>query len=160
MSYTKSITYNIFLCPMLCLFFCLYNEVPKKWYNKVILKRNVDRRNMPKHWYSDWPLYLILGISAFLHFFRIQTTEFDFDQANLFQLAHDAIAHVLIPLSSNQASIGVLQAPFFIYTLLPAAALSSNPLGGAITVALFSTIAAVLAYWFTHRYFGRLPAIV
>src|SRR4051812_36498177 len=85
-------------------------------------------RSMPKYWFLDWPLYIILAISAFFHFFRIQTTEFDFDQANLFQLAHDAIAHGLIPLSSNQASIGVLHAPFFIYTLLPAAALSSNPL--------------------------------
>lgn len=117
-------------------------------------------RNMPKHWYLDWPLYIILGISTFLHFFRIQTTEFDFDQANLFQLAHDAIAHGLIPLSSNQASVGVLHAPFFIYILLPAAALSSNPLGGAITVAIFSTIAAILTYWFAYRYFGRLTAIV
>ncbi len=117
-------------------------------------------QNMPKHWYLDWPLYLILGISSFLHFSRIQTAEFDFDQADLFRLAHDAIAHGLIPLSGNQASIGVLNPPFFIYTLLPAAALSSNPLGGAITVALFSTIAAGLAYWFTYRYFGRLPAIV
>lgn len=117
-------------------------------------------RNIRKHWYLDWPLYLILGVSAFLHFFRIQTTEFDFDQANLFQLAHDAVAHGLIPLSGNQASIGILHAPFFIYILLPAAALSSNPLGGAITVALFSTMAAVFTYWFIYRYFGRLPAIV
>ncbi len=117
-------------------------------------------RNILKARFLDWPLYSILGISAFFHFFRIQTTEFDFDQANLFQLAHDAVAHGLIPLSSNQASIGVLQAPFFIYTLLPAAALSSNPLGGAITVALFSTIATVLAYCFTCRYFGRFPAII
>jgi hypothetical protein len=117
-------------------------------------------RSTPRRWFLDWPLYIILAISAFFHFFRIQTTEFDFDQANLFQLAHDAIAHGLIPLSSNQASIGVLHAPFFIYTLLPAAALSSNPLGGAITVALFTTVAAAFAYWFTYRYFGRLPAIV
>jgi hypothetical protein len=115
---------------------------------------------MSKTRFLDWLLYGILGISAFFHFFRIQTTEFDFDQANLFQLAHDAIAHGLIPLSSNHASIDVLHAPFFIYTLLPAAALSSNPLGGAITVALFSTIAAVLAYCFTYHYFGRLPAII
>lgn len=134
-------------------------SMPTKVKNSGAVNHSFSR-SMPKHWYLDWPLYLILAVSAFLHFFRIQTTEFDFDQANLFQLAHDAIVHGLIPLSSNQASIGVLHAPFFIYILLPAAALSSNPLGGAITVALFSTVAAIFAYWFTYRYFGQLPAIV
>jgi hypothetical protein len=133
----------------------LSTKVPSSQTDKSYFLRNVLKARA-----LDWPLYSILGISAFLHFFRIPTTEFDFDQANLFQLAHDAIAHGLIPLSSNQASIGVLQAPFFIYTLLPAAALSANPLGGAITVALFSTIATVLVYCFTYRYFGRLPAII
>jgi len=117
-------------------------------------------QSMPRPWFLDWPLYIILGTSAFLHFFRIETTEFDFDQADLFRLAHDAVAYGLIPLSSNQSSIGILHAPFFVYVLLPAAALSSNPLGGAITVALITTVAVVLAYLFTYRYFGRLPAIV
>jgi hypothetical protein len=107
----------------------------------------------------DWPLYLILVISTFLHLFRLQTTEFDFDQANLFRLAHDAVAHGLLSLSSNQASINILNPPFFIYTLLPAAALSANPLGGAITVALFAIAADGLTYLFTRRYFGQLPAI-
>lgn len=134
-------------------------SIPSKVRNSETAKYFFSR-NMPKHWYLDWPLYLILGVSAFLHFSHIKTTEFDFDQADLFRLAHDAVAYGLIPLSGNRASIGVLNPPFFIYTLLPAAALSPNPLGGAITVALFSTIAAVLAYWFTHRYFGRLAAIV
>src|SRR5690348_13459313 len=108
----------------------------------------------------DWPLYLILAISAFLHLFRLQTTEFDFDQANLFRLAHDAVAYGLFPLSGNQASINILNPPFFIYTLLPAAALSANPLGGAVTVALFAIAADGLTYLFTRRYFGQLPAIV
>src|SRR2546430_13394915 len=123
-------------------------------------KKSSFPRSIPRPWFLDWTLYIILGVSAFLHFFRIQATEFDFDQANLFRLAHDAIAHSLIPLSSNQASINVLHEPFFVYTLLPAAALSSNPLGGAITVALFTTVAVVFAYLFTYRYFGRFPAIV
>lgn len=113
-----------------------------------------------KKWLLDWPLYVILGVSAFLHFFRIQTVEFDFDQANLFQLAHDTVAHGLLPLSSNSASINILNPPFFIYTLLPAAWLSDNPLGGAITVGLFTTAMAVLTYLFTRRYFGLWPAVI
>lgn len=110
--------------------------------------------------YLDWPLYLVLIISGFIHFFLIQTTEFDADQANLFQLAHDTVAHGLIPLSSNLASINILNPPFFVYMLIPAAALSANPSGGTITVALFSIATAVLVYFFTRRYFGLLPAIV
>jgi hypothetical protein len=117
-------------------------------------------RSTLKNALLDWPLYVILGVSSFLHFFRLQTTEFDFDQANLFQLAHDTVAHGLIAVSSNQASINILHAPLFIYTLLPAAALSANPLGGAITVALFAIATAALAYLFTLRYFGRVSAIV
>ncbi|HET8912972.1 MAG TPA: glycosyltransferase family 39 protein, partial [Ktedonobacteraceae bacterium] len=111
-------------------------------------------------WYLDWPLYLILVVSSFIHFYLIQTTELDADQANLFQIAHDTVAHGLIPLSSNLASINILNPPLFEYILLPAAALSNNPLGGAITVSLFSVAAAALIYFFTRRYFGVLPAIV
>ena len=122
--------------------------------------RNTFSRNTLKRWLLDWPLYLILGVSAFLHFFRIQTIEFDFDQANLFQLARDTVAHGLIPLSSNEASINILHAPFFIYTLLPAAMLSDNPLGGAIIVGLCTTAMAILTYLFTRRYFGFWPAVV
>ncbi len=122
--------------------------------------RNIPAQDRWKKWLLDWPLYVILAASAFLHFFRIQTVEFDFDQANLFQLARDAVAHGLIPLSSNEASINILHAPFFIYTLLPAALLSDNPLGGAITVGLFTTAMAVLTYLFVRRYFGLWPAVI
>src|SRR5579885_1807128 len=122
--------------------------------------RNIPAQDRLRKWLLDWPLYVILGASAFLHFFRVQTVEFDFDQANLFQLARDAVAHGLIPLSSNEASINILHAPFFIYTLLTAALLSDNPLGGAITVGLFTTAMAVLTYLFTRRYFGLWPAVI
>lgn len=122
--------------------------------------RDIPAQDKLKKWLLDWPLYVILGVSAFLHFFRIQTVEFDFDQANLFQLAHDTVAHGLLPLSSNNASINILNPPFFIYTLLPAALLSNNPLGGAITVGLFTTAMAVLTYFFTRRYFGLWPAVI
>jgi len=114
----------------------------------------------PRYWYLDWPLYAILAVAIFLHFFQLQTTEFDFDQADLFRLAREAITNGLIPLSSNQASIQILHQPIFEYLLLPAAAISANPLGGAITVSLFTTAAAILTYCFTYRYFGRFPAIV
>ena len=117
-------------------------------------------KDTAERWFTGWSLYLVLAVAAFLRFFRLQTFEFDSDQANLFQLARDTFTHGLIPLSSNQASIGTLHAPFFTYLLLPAAAISANPLGAAIIVSLLTTAAAGLTYLFTRRYFGRLPALM
>ncbi len=114
-----------------------------------------------RRWFLCWEFYIILALALFLRFFRIQTTEFDFDQANLFRYAHDVVAYGLLPLTSNSASINILNPPIFEYFLLPAAAISPDPLGGAITVALFSTAAALLSYFFTRHYFGgRFPATI
>ncbi|GAC1360257.1 MAG: hypothetical protein NVS2B12_09280 [Ktedonobacteraceae bacterium] len=120
----------------------------------------VSRAILARHWLLCWELYIIFGVALFLHFFQLQTTEFDTDQAELFRMAHDAVAHGLIPLTSNNSSINILNPPGFLYFLMPAAALSASPLGGAISIGLFTTAASLLTYIFTRRYFGRLPATI
>ena len=119
-----------------------------------------SRRMALRRWLLSWEVYLIFGAAVFLHFFQLQTTEFDTDQADLFRMARDAVAHGLIPLTSNNSSINILNPPGFLYFLMPAATLSSNPLAAAITVGLFTTAASLLTYFFTRRYFGRFPATI
>lgn len=109
-------------------------------------------------WLFSWEIYLILLVAAFLRFYRIDTTEFDDDQATLFRMAHDAITHGLLPATSNTASIGISHPPGVIYFFMLPAALSSNPVWAAVMVGIFSVTSVLLTYFFTQRYFGRLAA--
>lgn len=112
---------------------------------------------------TSWDFYLILLIlliAGFLRFYGINRAEFDEDQAMLFRLAYDAIHHGLLPVTSNRSSIGLANPPGAIYLLMLPAALSSNPVWGTVLVGTFSAVAVVLTYIFTHRYFGRVAAIV
>lgn len=108
----------------------------------------------------SWEIYLILGISALLRFLTIDKTIFDDDEAVVFQMAHDAVAHGLWPLTSNRASLGILNPPFVVYLLMIPSSLSANPLWGEVWVALFNTAAVLLTYGFTRRYYGRLAGTI
>jgi 4-amino-4-deoxy-L-arabinose transferase-like glycosyltransferase len=108
----------------------------------------------------SWEIYPILLIAAFLRFYQINTTEFDADQAMIFRMAHDAIYHGLVPATSNIASIRIVNPPAVIYLLMLPAAVSANPLWGAIFVGFFNVIAVLLTYIFVRRYYGRLAAII
>jgi 4-amino-4-deoxy-L-arabinose transferase-like glycosyltransferase len=109
---------------------------------------------------STWEVYLILLAAGFLRFYQINTTELDEDQAKLYRMAYDAVHHTLLPVTSNVASIGITNPPGVIYLFMPLAALSSNPMWGAVLVGVFTTAAAVLTYFFTRRYYGRFAGVV
>src|SRR6266568_1481123 len=109
-------------------------------------------------WFCVWEIYPILGIAAFLRFYQIATTEFDEDQAMVFRMAHDAINHGLLVATSNIASIRIVNPPAVIYFFMLPAAMSANPLWGAVMVGLCATVSVLLTYLFTRRYFGRLAA--
>ncbi len=109
---------------------------------------------------SAWEVILILLVAGFLRFYQINTTEFDEDQAQLFRMAYDAVHHALLPTTSNAASIGISNPPGVIYLFMPLAALSANPLWGAMLVGVFTTATALLTYFFTRRYYGRFAGIV
>jgi len=106
-----------------------------------------------------WEAYLILLVAVFLRFYQINTTEFDDDQAKIYRMAYDAVHHGLLPTTSDVASIGIAHPPGLIYFFMPIAALSANPLWGAVLTALFTSVAALLTYFFTRRYYGRFAAI-
>lgn len=111
-------------------------------------------------WLLSWEVYLIVLVAAFLRFYQIPTTEFDVDQAMLFRLAQDAVRHGLVPTTSNAASIGISNPPGVIYLFMPLVLPGTNPVWGAVLVALFTTLAAVLTYLFTRRYYGRLAGVI
>jgi hypothetical protein len=75
-------------------------------------------------------------------------------------MAHDAIVHGLWPITSNRASLGNINFPLVVYFFMLPAAFSSNPLWAEVMVGLFNTIAVLLAYFFTRRYYGRRAGII
>src|SRR5579863_4116920 len=78
----------------------------------------------------------------------------------LFRLAQDAIHHGLLPTTSNAASIGIANPPGVIFLFMPLALFGNNPILGAILISTFTTLAAVLTYIFTRRYYGRMAGII
>ena len=108
----------------------------------------------------SWEIYLILLVASFLHLYQLSASEFDGDQAVIFGLAREAVHFGLLPVVSNQASIGIENPPAVIYLLMIPAALSADPLWATVMVGLFNTFAVFLTYLFTRRYYGRLAGII
>ncbi len=113
-----------------------------------------------KPWLLSWEMYLIILVASFLRLYRIDTTEFNLDQANIFRLAYDAIHHGMLIAASNGSSLGTINPPVIIYLLMPTAFFSANPLWAAIWFALLTTLAVLLTYIFVRRYFGRLAGSI
>src|SRR5215469_419472 len=109
---------------------------------------------------TSWEIYPILFVAAFLRLFNIDKVIFGQDESDLFQLARDTIVHGLLSLTSTRVSIGDLHPPLVVYFFLPAASLSANPLWGNVMVAVLSTAAVLLTYFFTRRYYGRLAGTI
>jgi 4-amino-4-deoxy-L-arabinose transferase-like glycosyltransferase len=125
--------------------------------NVQALQETVAKRcNKAFMFLRTWELYPILGIAAFLRLYRIDTVVFVDDNAVVFNMARDAIVHGLWPITSNRASLGILNFPLVVYLFMLPAAISSNPLWAEVMVGLLSTIAVLLAYLFVRRYYGRL----
>src|SRR5437763_5225168 len=108
----------------------------------------------------SWEIYLILLVAGFLHLYQLNTSEFDGDQAVIFGLAREAVHFGLLPIVSNQASIGTEHPPALIYLLMIPAVLSADPLWAVVTVGLFNMLAVLLTYFFTRRYYGGLAGII
>ncbi len=126
------------------------------------LSERVEEQSTRKRRFSGvfnaWELFPILLVAAFLRLYQLNITEFDVDQATVFRMARDAVTHGLLPATANIASIRINNPPGVIYLLMLPAAISANPLGGVVLVALLNIVAVLLTYLFTRRYFGRVAA--
>ena len=111
-------------------------------------------------WKNTWEIYLILLIAGFLRLYQLNAAEFDADQAAIFGMARAAVRYGMVPLMSIRASIGIEHPPAAIYFYMLPASLSANPLWAVVMVGLLNTLAVLLTYVFTRRYYGRLAAIM
>ena len=119
-----------------------------------------NRSAMLRSWLLSWEMYLIVLVAGFLRLYRIDTTEFDDDQAAVFRMAHDAVSHGLLVATSNIASIHIYNPPAIIYFFMLPAAFSADPLWGAVMVGVLMTLSVLLAYVFVRRYYGRVAATI
>jgi uncharacterized membrane protein YqjE len=99
-------------------------------------------------------------VAAILRLYRIDTTEFDSDQADIFRMAYDAAHQHLLIATSNVASLHIYNPPGIIYLLLLTASWSADPLWAAVMVALLAVASVVLTYVLVRLYYGRLAAIL
>ena len=123
-----------------------------------------ERASTPRHstllsLFSRWELYILLLVTVYLHFAYIQTFEFDDDQAALLRMAYDALHYGLLPAVSNVASISIANPPGTIFLFMIPELFSTNPLAADIFVAICTTCAIFLTYFFVSRYYGRVAAI-
>ncbi len=117
-------------------------------------------RRLSRFCLQAWEISFVIAFATFLRFYHLSLTEFDTDQAVLWNMARGALVHGLIPATSNIASIGIDNPPGFIYLLMIVAAFTANPLLGAVLTAFLNVVGVVLTYVFTRRYYGRLAAII
>jgi len=94
----------------------------------------------------------VISAAAFLRLYQFNTTEFDDDQAAVYQMAYNAVHHGYLVATGNVASIHLYNPPAIIYLFILPAAFSANPLWGAIMVAVLLTISVILTYIFVSRY--------
>lgn len=108
----------------------------------------------------SWEFYLVIFAAVFLRLYQLHTTEFDDDQAAIFQMAYNAVHHGFLVATSNMASLHLYNPPATVYLLMLPAAFTADPLWGAIMTGALAAIAVVLTYLFVRRYYGRLAATI
>ena len=106
-------------------------------------------------WWMSWEFYLIILLTIGLRFYRIDTAQYMTDHNTFYQMAHDAVANGLWPISANRSSTGSLIPPLFVYIMMLPAAITPNPVAGNILIALSNSAAVLLTYIFVRRYYGR-----
>src|SRR5438876_8746320 len=100
-------------------------------------------------WYKNWEFYPIILFAIFLRFYKVNTGEFDFDQALIYRLAYDAVHHGLWPVTNSTASLGFANAPGELYLLMIPAAFSANPLSAFYLVTLLASLSFLITYLIT-----------
>ena len=110
---------------------------------------------------SEWlALAAILVLAAVLRLGMLGAVEFKRDEANLSRLALDMARGETFPLLGIVSSVGVPNAPFSVYVIVPPFLLSSDPMLATGYVALLNVIAVLLAYALARRYYGPFAAVI
>src|SRR5689334_14551505 len=124
---------------------------------KTVITSSQSFATQCRKWFlTNWELFVILAIAIFFRVYAADKAPFDEDQAGLLRLARDAIQHGLWPASSNISSTSILHGPISVDFLLLTAWFTDNPLGGALTTALWNVLGVLVTYLFARRYYGRM----
>jgi hypothetical protein len=108
----------------------------------------------------SWELYPLIIVASFLRLYWINSAGFDIDQANVYQMAYDAVHHGMLVATANYSSLGTLNPPAVVYLYMLPAAFSADPLWGTVVMALIGIASVLLTYFFIRRYYGRLAGTI
>ena len=111
-------------------------------------------------WLFSWEAYIIVIVAGLLRLYMLNTTEFDDDQAAIYNMARNAVTHGYLVATSNVASVHIYNPPATIYFYMLAAVFSSNPMWGAVVNGLLMTISVLLTYIFVRRAYGRFTGTI
>ncbi|MDP6792983.1 MAG: glycosyltransferase family 39 protein [Anaerolineales bacterium] len=105
-------------------------------------------------------LFPILLLAVFLRIYEADTEFFGGDDAYIsikaIQIARYGETHLLGPPSS----LGLVHSPLSVYLYAIPYLFSPDPRGAQVFTGLVNTVAVVLVYLISHRYFGRWAAIL
>jgi 4-amino-4-deoxy-L-arabinose transferase-like glycosyltransferase len=104
---------------------------------------------------NHWWLLAIIAVAAYLRVSHIGLLEFKADEANAVVLAVKMIRGEAFPSVGLTYSVGVRQAPLYIYLLAPFFALSRSPAAFTIGWGLISTAAVGFCYWIGRQFFNE-----
>src|SRR5512136_2040 len=105
-------------------------------------------------------LAVILILAAVLRLGAPGITEFKRDEANLSHLALDMARGRVFPLLGIDSSVGIRNAPFSVYVIVPPFLLTSDPTLATLYIGLLGVVAVLLVYLLARRYYGPLAAVV
>jgi 4-amino-4-deoxy-L-arabinose transferase-like glycosyltransferase len=118
------------------------------------------RSSTIRSWLGSWELYLIILVAGILRLYKLNTTEFDDDQASIYAMARHAVTHGYLVATSNVASVHIYNPPATIYFYMLPALLSSNPMWGAVLTGILMTLSVLLTYTLVRRAYGRLVGAI
>ena len=111
-------------------------------------------------WLLSWEMYLIVLVAGVLRLYKLNTTEFDDDQAAIYNMAHNAVTHGYLVATSNVASVHIYNPPATIYFYMLPALFSANPMWGAVLTGVLMTLSVLLTYIFVRRAYGRFTGTI
>ena len=138
----------------------MHHSPPWQLKAKPVERRETQIPTREPIWWQSWEFYLIALLAVGLRLYCIDTAQYMTDQNTFYQMAHDALANGLWPISANRASTGLLIPPLFVYVMMIPSAITSNPVAGNIFIALCNIATVLLTYIFVRRYYGRLPGAI
>jgi len=105
-------------------------------------------------------LLAILAVAGYLRASHLGLLEFKGDEANAAILAVKFATGQMFPRVGLTYSVGVRQAPLYVYLLMPFFFISRSPAFFTATYGLISTAAVGLCYWIGRRWFNERIGLV